>query len=159
MATAPGSVWIASELGSEPGSPKESIIPQKLEPDEGRERWLGAAYAIPHTPTPLLLPDGHRVTELVSYRVLVVTSEVPRKRGVPNNSGFPSICPLPQIFLHLTKPTLLIGYNGEADKKSCRASIVTQVFSRLCTSPPNVYNTFRVQPTPSPNLSLVFVRL
>jgi hypothetical protein len=28
--------WIASELGSATGFPKENIIPQKPQPDEGR---------------------------------------------------------------------------------------------------------------------------
>jgi hypothetical protein len=41
--------WIASELGSATGFPKE-IIPQKLPHDEDPECWRDAAYSIRHTP-------------------------------------------------------------------------------------------------------------
>ncbi len=42
--------WIASELGSATGFPKVNIIPQKPQREEGQDCWLGAAYAIRHTP-------------------------------------------------------------------------------------------------------------
>ncbi len=42
--------WIASELGSATGFPKDTIIPQKSPPDEDPECWRDAAYSIRHTP-------------------------------------------------------------------------------------------------------------
>src|SRR6266404_4713330 len=42
--------WIASELGSATGFPKETIIPQRPPPDEDPECWWDAAHSIRHTP-------------------------------------------------------------------------------------------------------------
>jgi hypothetical protein len=42
--------WIASELGSATGLPKETVIPQKPPLDEDPECWRDAAYSIRHTP-------------------------------------------------------------------------------------------------------------
>jgi hypothetical protein len=49
--------WIASELGSATGFPKETGIPQKSPPDEDPECWRDAAYSIRHTPR-RYSPDG-----------------------------------------------------------------------------------------------------
>jgi hypothetical protein len=42
--------WIASELGSATGFPKETGIPQKPPPDEDPECWRDAAHSNRHTP-------------------------------------------------------------------------------------------------------------
>jgi hypothetical protein len=41
--------WIASEVGSVTGFPKETIIPQRPPPDEDPECWRDAAYFIRHS--------------------------------------------------------------------------------------------------------------
>jgi hypothetical protein len=60
--------WLAPKVGSKTGFPKKPMIPQKPQSDQGRERWLDAAYI--RRTAQLLLPDGIVFTELVNSRIV-----------------------------------------------------------------------------------------